>query len=171
MSPYKNGDILGEVRGIRLLLYTIKDYQHGYLLFIYGTVEGTPFKKRAWKVKGHPEIYKLFKIFPRFYVVEGTINLKNTKVMSDQFQQLSINQRKVLFYCTKCQSTAYNSCLRHKQQIQKFYGTEIDKIPRKLLIQCRNCFRITSTTITEAEKTKTKCKFCHLEATHNQDRA
>ena len=76
MSPYKNGDILGEVRGIRLLLYTIKDYQHGYLLYIYGTVEGTPFKKRAWKVKGHPEIYNLFEIF---HVLRGGGDNKSQK--------------------------------------------------------------------------------------------
>ena len=64
-------------------------------------------------------------------------------------------QRKY-FYCTRCSREASHSCLLHKQQIQLFLGTEIDKLPVRKQYQCQQC-----TKIGFSSQPKIVCWFCN----------
>ena len=68
-----------------------------------------------------------------------------------------VGQPKTAYYhCTRCCKEATPSCLRHKQQIEIFYGSEIEKLDRRRQYQCNFCSKIgysSSATIT--------CWFCN----------
>ena len=71
--------------------------------------------------------------------------------------QPKVGQPKTAYYhCTRCCKEATPSCLRHKQQIEIFYGSEIEKLDRRRQYQCNFCSKIgysSSATIT--------CWFCN----------
>ena len=51
--------------------------------------------------------------------------------------------KKITYYhCTRCCKEATPSCLRHKQQIELFYGSEIEKLAVWKQYQCNYCTKI-----------------------------
>ena len=66
------------------------------------------------------------------------------------------NQKAVYYHCTRCCKEATPSCLLHKQQIEIFLGSEIEKLDIRRQYQCNFCSKIgfsSSATIT--------CWFCN----------
>ena len=67
-------------------------------------------------------------------------------------------QKRTYFHCTRCCGEANINCLNHKQQIEKFFGSEIDKIPIRKRFRCTQC-----TKMGFSEENTIKCEFCQSE--------
>ena len=58
-------------------------------------------------------------------------------------------------HCTRCCAEASPSCLKHKQLIEKFYGTEIEKLSKRKQYECKFCFKIGY-----SDSERITCRFC-----------
>ena len=58
-------------------------------------------------------------------------------------------------HCTRCCAEASPSCLKHKQLIEIFYGTEIEKLRRRKQYECKFCFKIGY-----SSSERIICRFC-----------
>ena len=67
----------------------------------------------------------------------------------------SRGQKVHYYHCTRCCKEATPSCLRHKQQIELFLGSEIEKLDRRKQYQCNFCSKIGF-----ASATAIVCWFC-----------
>ena len=70
---------------------------------------------------------------PKSYIEER----ENKKI--NKFFEMSEN---IYYHCNRCCDAAGNSCLLHKQQIEIFYGFEIDKLDKRRRYECNSCFKI-----------------------------
>ena len=52
------------------------------------------------------------------------------------------SKKATYYHCTRCCREATPSCLRHKQQIELFYGSEIEKLSVRKQYQCNQCAKI-----------------------------
>ena len=52
------------------------------------------------------------------------------------------NKRTAYYHCTRCCKEASPNCLRHKQQIEIFLGSEIEKLAVWKQYQCNQCTKI-----------------------------
>lgn len=52
------------------------------------------------------------------------------------------SNKSAYYHCTRCCKEATPSCLRHKQQIELFYGSEIEKLAVWRQYQCNYCTKI-----------------------------
>ena len=63
--------------------------------------------------------------------------------------------RRTYIHCNRCCAEASPSCLKHKQLIEIFYGTEIDKLRRRRQYECKFCFKIGY-----SDSERITCRFC-----------
>ena len=71
------------------------------------------------------------------------------------------DRKRVYYHCHRCQQSASTSCLAHKQLIEIFLGSEIDKISQRRRFECGFCLKIGFATTEKAI-----CSFCHSDNIH-----
>ena len=83
------------------------------------------------------------------------LNQFQTKRMTRVDQSHFSNKRPAYYHCTRCCKEATPSCLRHKQQIELFLGSEIEKLSTRKQYQCNQC-----TKIGYSSESRIVCWFC-----------
>lgn len=71
-------------------------------------------------------------------------------------------KKDIFYFCTRCCQAAGVSCITHRYQIMKYYGTEINDLPKRKRFQCRKCFKISF-----SSDLIHQCEFCQSKTTFN----
>ena len=90
-----------------------------------------------------------------FYFIVKTTWPISDKNMTRADQSHFTNKRPAYYHCTRCCKEATPSCLRHKQQIELFLGSEIEKLSARKQYQCHQC-----TKIGYSSESRIICWFC-----------
>ena len=94
-------------------------------------------------------IFKTSRYFFWYYTCLFAVKLPDLNDFKFRMKKVSY------IHCTRCCTEASPSCLKHKQQIEIFYGTEIEKLRRRKQYECKFCFKIGY-----SNSERITCRFC-----------
>ena len=80
---------------------------------------------------------------------------------TEMIKNVNQDKKRVYYHCHRCQQSASQSCLTHKQLIEIFLGSEIDKISQRRRFECGFCLKIGY-----ADIGKPLCLFCKSDNVH-----
>ena len=78
-------------------------------------------------------------------ILHNVENINRITPVQNESKKLRYLQRemvKIYYHCHRCQKEASNNCLLHKQLIEIFRGSEVQKLSVRKRFQCHNCFKI-----------------------------
>ena len=79
----------------------------------------------------------------------------SSRLLSNELISSFRMNRVSYIHCTRCCAEASPSCLKHKQLIEIFYGTEIEQLRRRKQYECKFCFKIGY-----SSSERITCRFC-----------